>query len=95
VLAELHIRSEICAIVTYSGQFACSVTFRHNLPLMAKTGDAHAISQTCSDYSDAQTALHRANAIDEGGVKIGEGIHSRCVPDVCGMPRHVDMHHPS
>jgi hypothetical protein len=32
VLAELHIRSEICAIVTCSGHFACSVTFRHNLP---------------------------------------------------------------
>jgi glutamate dehydrogenase (NAD(P)+) len=32
VLADLHIRSEIGAIVTCSGQFACSVTFRHNLP---------------------------------------------------------------
>ena len=31
VLADLHIRSGICSIVACSGQFACSVTFRHNL----------------------------------------------------------------
>jgi hypothetical protein len=30
VLAELHIRSKISAIVTCSGQFVCSVTLRHN-----------------------------------------------------------------
>jgi two-component system CheB/CheR fusion protein len=28
-------------------------------PMMAKTGDAHAVGQTCSDYGDAQTALYR------------------------------------
>jgi Transposase len=32
VLADLHIRSETGAIASCSSQFACSVTFRHNLP---------------------------------------------------------------
>jgi hypothetical protein len=41
---------------------------------MVRKGYAHAVSQTRSDYRDAQTKpyIEWANAIDEDGVKIGE-----------------------
>ena len=93
VLADLHIRSEIGAIVACSGQFASSVTFRHNLPHHGTGKDMpmRLVKRAAITVTPKQPYIDWANRLDEDGVKIGEdfqperhvyliGDVSRCFP---------------